>query len=128
MTKLYRIIGADGFPVHGPWDEAQGPLPDDAEEIERLPEAFEERVNGKWVVIEHEALANWKAGPEHIAAARAQKRIEAMLIKSGVMLESGLLLAEAGERKITVNEMANLVMAKSAEFETTEIDRQKASL
>lgn len=122
---LIRIIGDDGQPMHMEWE---GELPEGAEAIERLPAPFEERVAGAWVVNDPEGLADWNVSLEHIARVHAQKQIEALLIKSGVALVGGFLTPEAGRRKITPDQMADIVNAKAASFIADELTRQDASI
>ena len=131
MSKIFiRTIGkADGFPVHEAWDEAvQGPTPDGAVVIPRLPEAFEKWVDGAWVVPANavKARADWSVPAEHIAAVHMQKRIEAALIKGGKVLDGGLLAPEAEQRGISQEEMAEIIEVKAADFYATEVKRQKA--
>lgn len=92
-------------------------------ELTREPSEFEDVIDGNLV---HNAKreADTKAGPAHIAEAHIQKRVEAILIKAGQDVSGGLLLPEADERKITPEDMADLVLTKSAEFKAKELARQ----
>ena len=118
MTR-YRRIDENGLPSFGSTLEGE-PLPEGAIEVEREPGPFEDFVGGAWV---HDAKghADERAGPEHIAEAHLQKRIEAILIRG---LDKGLLAPEAAKRGITLGEMADLVIAKSAGFNEAERARQ----
>lgn len=126
--QLYRTASASGGFDHGPWEDVQGELPSTAIPIPRYPEPFEDWIDGAWVVADPQALANWSAGPEHISTARAQKRIEALMVKQGLVLTHGLLAAEAEARGITIKNLAEIVLEKTAHFHATELERQKVSL
>lgn len=99
----------------------------DIAELEREPGEFEDVTNGK-LVRNLDREADTKAGPEHIAEARAQKRIEAVWIASGIALPAGLIAAEAARREITPAELAAIVLAKSAEFMAAELARQEPDI
>ena len=132
MSETFiRIVGEDGQPMHMPWDfEQQGPLPDFAEEIPRLPKPFEEWTGKAFVEREgsQKAKADAAAGVEHIAEARLQKRIEAVLIASGVVLTSGLIAEEARLRGVEPAALATMVLEKAADFAAIEMTRQESDL
>lgn len=95
----------------------------DVVELEREPSEFDDVVDGR-LVHNPARQADTQAGPEHIAEARVQKRIEALLIASGITLTGGLLNAEATARGMDVADLATDVIVKAADFIEAEIARQ----
>lgn len=114
------VASLDGYDVDD-FEVAELDLPEDG-----LNE-FQDVKNGE-VVHNAEREANVLAGPEHIAEARLQKRIEAAIIKSGYVLSAGLLATESVERGISLDAMADIIVAKNVEFEAVEIARQVATI
>lgn len=92
-------------------------------ELDREPGEFEE-FDGKGLVVNAKRRADTLTGSEHIAEARAQKRIEAVLIAAGVDLPGGMIAAEAEARGLTPADLAALVLEKSAGFVAAEVARQ----
>jgi predicted solute-binding protein len=112
------------------WEEdRQGPIPEGAVIVDRFPEEFgEDLQDGKWVTNPR-AKANHYYGETHIQEARMQKRIEALLIKAGVPLgEGSLLAAEATLQNTDVESLATTVLDKASEFINSEVNRQTAQL
>lgn len=95
--------------------------------LDREPGEFDDVVEGK-IVHNPTREADTLAGKTHIAEVHAQKRVEALLIKMGLTppAEISLLLGEANDRKITLEAMADLVVAKSQGFVSLEKKRQRA--
>ena len=100
-----------------------------ARPIPRAPQDFEvwDRKTGAFV-LDAEAAANHRAGPDHIAAMHARKAVEAHLIAAGIAAPGMLLVREAELRRIDPAELATIVLEKTAPIEALEIDRQAASL
>lgn len=92
-------------------------------ELDREPGEFDD-FDGKALVANVKREADTLAGTEHIAEARLQKRIEATLIGSGIVLTSGLIFEEARLRGVEVTDLAADVIAKSVGFVDAEIARQ----
>ena len=69
----------------------------DITELDHEPTQFEDVIDGK-IVRNGKREADTVAGASFIAEARGQKRIEALLIASGITLTGGLLNAEATAR------------------------------
>jgi hypothetical protein len=124
---ILRIVGEDGSPMFITWPYAgDAPRPAGAVEVDRMPEDFEDFDPDRRVWVKNNpGQADWEAGPEHIAEARAQKRVEALLIRSGVAVAGGLLEAEAKERGIDLSELAELVLQKSQDFHAKELARHE---
>lgn len=121
---IIRYIDADGTPRFNDSWPAGKRLPAGAVEVSRLPGPFEDFVNGVWV-FDARGRADFLAGPEHIAEARALKYLEALLITSGVPLLRGMLADEAVAKGTTVLTLANQVMAKRTQFIAAEVTRQR---
>lgn len=96
----------------------------DVVEIGREPGEFEVFAKDT-LVVDLKRQADALAGPEHIAEARLQKRIEAILIKAGVVLTEGFLVAEAELRGVTQDAMATDVLAKAGSIFADELARQQ---
>ncbi len=121
---IYRLVGADGAAM---FFENDFDAPEGAVEVERFPGPYEDFVDGEWV-YQSIAHANELAGPKHIAEAHLTKYMEALLVKSGVTLTTGLLAAEARLQGVAVADIADAVMVKRAEFIAKETTRQEAQL
>ena len=123
-----RFINSEGHPMFCDWSiENQGEPPEGAIEVDRFPVtglSFEDFKDGAWVT-DTKGKADVEAGPEHIAEAHMQKRIEAVLIASGVSLTKGLLFEEANALNVTLESLAAVVMTKSAEFAAIELARKE---
>jgi len=96
----------------------------DIVELGREPGEFDDVVGGV-LVTNAKRQADALAGPEHIAEAHMQKRIEAALIASGVPLTKGLLFEEANALGVPLESLAAEVMTKSAEFAAVELTRKE---
>lgn len=126
MRKIIKYIGSDGYPVFVERDEDEQ-FPDGSIVVDRMPTAYEDYINGEWVynAVGH---ANQLAGPHHIKEAHLTKYMEALLVKSGVTLTTGLLAVEARLQGVGVEAIADAVMVKRAEFIAKETTRQEAQL
>lgn len=122
--KIYRLVGEDGLPM---FSSTKGDLPAGSVEVDRMPTAFEDFVDGAWV-YNARAHADQIAGPDHITQAHLAKYTEALLIKSGVDLKVGLLVAEALQHKTPIQALADEVLAKRAGFFAVERGRQAAQV
>ena len=103
-------------------------LPEGAQVVPRLPTAGERWVDGRGWVLDRALLADLNASQAHVERARNHKLVEAELIKSGVQLQRGLLVNEAGQRGLTLDAMADMVLAASADFTETERIRMAAKI
>lgn len=95
----------------------------DIVELGREPGEFDNVVGGV-LVTNAKRQADALAGPEHIAEAHMQKRVEAILIGSGIALTKGLLFEEANALNVPLESLAAEVMTKSAEFSAVELARK----
>lgn len=133
-TVFIHYRDPNGVPVHDAWDtgdDGKRKPPKGATIIPRLPKEPGEEWTGIGFAIPPEKaklVADALAGSTHIAEARLQKRIEAILIKSGIPLGTGLLVAEAQLRKVEPGDLANIVLEKAAAFAAIEVDRQAVEL
>lgn len=82
-------------------------------------EEFEEINDDGVRIVNKERKADTQAGPEHIHTARIMKLIEAIFITQ----KTPLLEQEAKTRKISLLEMAELVLAQNANLVTKENGR-----
>lgn len=122
-----RFTDNEGRPMFCDWSiDNQGEPPEGAVEVDRFPApgmSFEDFIDGAWVT-DTKGKADAKAGPEHIAEAHIQKRVEAILIGSGIALTKGLLFEEANALNVPLESLAAEVMTKSAEFSAVELARK----
>ena len=100
-------------------------LPSGGVEVPRLPDCGERWQDGSWV-LDAALCADMNADPEAVKAAQLQKRIEALLIKSGIELQAGLLVDEAPLRGVSLDAMADLVMDAAGPAMQAELDRMAA--
>lgn len=100
-----------------------------ARALPRAPQDFEvwDRKAGAFV-LDVEAAANHRAGPDHVAAMHARKAVEAHLIAAGIAAPTMLLVREAAVRGIEPTELAAIVLEKTAEAEAVELARQAAAI
>lgn len=120
--KIIRLVGPDGVPAYHEWP-AMTPLPEGAVWVSRWPGPFEDRFDGAWV-RDHRGKADAEVPRAHIEEARALKYLEALAVLSGVELATGLLKLEAQQRGLTVQELAEMVLAKRVDFIRREVRRQ----
>lgn len=95
----------------------------------RFPESFERwDPEAKAFVIDEAAQLASRVTPLHIALMHERKAREAREIKNDRADPDMLLVREAEIRNITPDELADIVIAKAAEAEELELERQRASL
>lgn len=119
----FRTVGPDGIAAFHEIDEGTA-LPEGAVTVDRVPGAGEDFVEGEWVT-NHRAVADAQVTATVIEEARALKYLEALAIKKVGDLPTGLLKLEAEERGITQDQMADMVLARRAEFVRREVQRQR---
>lgn len=76
------------------------------------------------VQVDPGIAADMAASAKAVAAAHAQKAIEAILILSGIDLAAGLLVEEAAAAGMEITELAQVVHAKGAEAREVELERR----
>lgn len=94
-------------------------------EHDRAPEEHEEwdHAAGAWK-INQLRKADTDFGAAHIDKAHSAKQLEAAMVLSGVTLTHGLLAEEAAALGVSVEEIAQAVHDRAAEFRASEVSRR----
>lgn len=99
-------------------------LPEGAIEVDRLPNDFEDFVDGKWVK-DNKLKADIIYNEKHVNTAHIQKAIEAKLIKNGYDFKGlSLLEKEATELNLNLADLVDSVIQNNNSFEEEEIQRR----
>ena len=125
-----RMLDADGDPMFLDWSSREGRrIPAGAVTVDRKPRDGEDYTPALgWHIKNPVELANYRATQPHIEEAHLVKYLEAVMVKSGVVLTVGILVEQANMEGTTLDVVADAVIAKRVAFQQTEVDRQRVQV